>query len=123
VRPPDEDVELIVEVKRRKPSKGYNLEEWPFDDVIVDNLDKYNQKEIKPWQYVCVSHTLRYALSIKHSTRDQWSEMTNWSRTERRNKIWLVAPKHLWQAHYFSDGIYEDAKRRYMAENPGVKFC
>lgn len=54
-------------------------DDWPYRRIIVDEVEKFEEKDPKPWRYFLVSRCLRHAFSVDvAATRAGWVQQRLW---------------------------------------------
>jgi len=76
------DLEIVqtVEVKHDRTRMFTGAADYPFADVLVDNVNTYDRKQPKPYAYVILNADATYAAVVKPA-----QSFAAWTRRDIRN--------------------------------------
>lgn len=65
-------VDCVLEVKTSSRSFGWDPSKFPYNDTIVDTVNSYESKIVKPAAYILCSQQTGAMVAIPPSTKDRW---------------------------------------------------
>ena len=66
----------VLEVKSSRRNFGGDPTEFPFPDTIVDTVNSFESKDVKPCAYILVSRDTGAMLAIGTSSYSRWKKVT-----------------------------------------------
>ena len=63
---------LVLEVKSRN-LKFENIESFPYEKILIDTVDGYDKKAVKPFAYVMVSQITGKMFALAGANKENWT--------------------------------------------------
>jgi len=104
--------DLILEVKSSSRS-FQNVDDFPFNPVIVDTVHGFDSKIIKPFAYVMISQITQAIFVIPVSTKYDWTVQTFYdAQRDIEEQFYLVRKRHCRPFIEMVDILLERANER-----------
>lgn len=88
----DLGVLLRVEVKHRPGMEFRSLDDFPYQDVIVDEVHKWERTRPKPYVYLILNADATCAIVVLGATQKRWSKMQRYDRKNRNKCEFYTCP-------------------------------
>ena len=84
-----------IEVKSRS-LKFTAPENFPYATVIIDTVSSYNEKETKPYFYICVSQITKHMIWISGTKSKEWTVERHFDPARNIHDNFYVANRKFW---------------------------
>ncbi|MBU2515920.1 hypothetical protein KJ966_31770 [bacterium] len=85
----------IFEVKSRNLSFT-NVDNFPFESILVDTVNGWNSKEKKPDAYLCISKKTNSIICLSGKTFQHWEKKKERDHIRKIEDIFYFAAKKYW---------------------------
>jgi len=86
-----DDTGHVLEVKSSRRSFGWDPLDFPYPDTIVDTVNSYESKKVKPCAYILYSRPTGAMVAIGTSTKPRWKKTKFFDRYQQiTDEFYLV---------------------------------
>lgn len=104
--------DLVLEIKSSSRSFT-NADDFPFNPVMIDTVNGFDNKIIKPFAYVMISQITQGIFVIPTSTKYDWTIRTYWDAERQiEDQFYLVKKRHCRPFIEMVDVLLERANER-----------
>jgi hypothetical protein len=83
----------VLEVKSSRRSFGWDTENFPYSNMIVDTVDSYESKQQKPTAYILYSRPTGAMIAIGPSSKPRWQKRTFFDKYQKITDDFYVVDK------------------------------